>query len=163
MKKSKLFWLIAMLVVSTAFVACSKDNDGGPKFDYDFPYPETFYCQYYDGDIYVRNISFVIVNPTKETVYWIEFDMDVYLKDELVASEKCTVGSLTDKTAFVVPAGKKVESDKYYVPNMKVKFWFEDIYSFKSSNVRYRTLEGDRIETSAQSMGMKGVISVLPQ
>lgn len=155
-------WLIAMLVVSTAFVACSKD-DGGPKFEYDTPYPESYNCSYYEGEVYIRNISFVIVNPTKETVYWIEFDLDIYLKDEIVASEKCRIGSLADKTDFVVPAKKKIESDKYYIPNMKVKFFLEeDIYSIGFSNVRYRTLEGDQIETSAQSMGMKGVVSILP-
>ena len=88
--------------------------------------------------------------------------MDVYLKDELIVSEKCMVGSLADKTEFVVPAKKKIESDKYYIPNMKVKFWLEDIYSFSFSNLRYRTLEGDNIETSAQSTEVKGVISVLP-
>ena len=149
MKMYRFMWLMAMLVVSAAFVACSKDDDD-PKFNYDVPYPEIFNCQYYDGDTYVRNISFVIVNPTKETVYWMEFDMDVYLKDELIVSEKCMVGSLADKT------------DKYYIPNMKVKFWLEDIYSFSFSNLRYRTLEGDNIETSAQSTEVKGVISVLP-
>ncbi|WP_287049011.1 hypothetical protein [Culturomica sp.] len=161
MKMYRFMWLMAMLVVSAAFVACSKDGDD-PKFNYDVPYPEIFNCQYYDGDTYVRNISFVIVNPTKETVYWMEFDMDVYLKDELIVSEKCMVGSLADKTEFVVPAKKKIESDKYYIPNMKVKFWLEDIYSFSFSNLRYRTLEGDNIETSAQSTEVKGVISVLP-
>ena len=101
MKMYRFMWLMAMLVVSAAFVACSKDDDD-PKFNYDVPYPEIFNCQYYDGDTYVRNISFVIVNPTKETVYWMEFDMDVYLKDELIVSEKCMVGSLADKTEFVL-------------------------------------------------------------